>query len=499
MKRTLARTPTDESQLRQIVAGLAEGVILVGPDRAILWANASACEMHGVSAVAGLGRSAADYCKQFDLRYRNHHKVPKGSYPIERVIAREVLSNVVVVVTPRARPDALRVHRVRSLIVNNAKGKVDYFVLFLVDVTDWASAEHRFEKAFNANPAPALICRLSDLRYVKVNRGFLEMTGYASDYVLGRSVYELDVFDHAHDKAAAVEKLAAGATIPQMQAEIRMAAGDRRLVIVAGEPIEVGDEACMLFTFMDLEPRRIAEDALRQSEERFAKAFQMTPVPTLVCKAGRFELTEINEAFAAMTGRTREELIGLSLEDADFLADDKARAQMMRALHKAGSLRNAECVVRGKDDTEVDCLVSAEAVRINGTTCFLITLLDITHRKRSEAELATAIDAVMEDASWFSRSLIEKLANVRRGKPADLAPELADLSRRERDVLDLICEGLADKEIASRLGVSPSTVRNHVASVYSKLDVHRRGEAIAWARERGLFGISRRSAPRKAV
>ena len=43
-------------------------------------------------------------------------------------------------------------------------------------------------------------------------------------------------------------------------------------MVVAGQPIEVGDEPCMLFTFADLEPRRKAETALRHSEERFAKA-----------------------------------------------------------------------------------------------------------------------------------------------------------------------------------------------------------------------------------
>ncbi|MCY1456090.1 Transcriptional regulatory protein DesR [compost metagenome] len=62
-----------------------------------------------------------------------------------------------------------------------------------------------------------------------------------------------------------------------------------------------------------------------------------------------------------------------------------------------------------------------------------------------------------------------------------------DLTARERDVLELICEGLADKEIAARLKLAPNTVRNHVATVYSKLDVHSRSEAIVWARERGLF------------
>ncbi|WP_323166881.1 PAS domain-containing protein, partial [Pseudomonas bubulae] len=75
----------------------------------------------------------------------------------------------------------------------------------------------RFEKTFNANPAPAVICRLSDLRYIKVNQGFLEMTGYSRDQVSGRSVYELDVLEQAERKDLAIQRLSEGATIPQME------------------------------------------------------------------------------------------------------------------------------------------------------------------------------------------------------------------------------------------------------------------------------------------
>lgn len=112
--------------------------------------------------------------------------------------------------------------------------------------------------------------------------------------------------------------------------------------------------------------------------------------------------------------------------------------------------------------------------------------MDITERKRSELELA--IETVMQDASWFSQTLIEKLANAKRintGRLPDAS--FTDLTRRERAVLARICGGLADKEIAARLNLALNTVRNQVATAYSKLDVYNRSEAIVWARERRLF------------
>ena len=126
---------------------------------------------------------------------------------------------------------------------------------------------------------------------------------------------------------------------------------------------------------------------------------------------------------------------------------------------------------------------------ISQQPCVLTVFQDITERKRSEEELLQAIDAVMQDTSWFSRTLLEKLANIRtpRANGAD-SGALADLTAREREVLSLICQGLADSQIANRLQVSRNTVRNHLAAIYLKIDVHTRSAAVIWARERGFTG-----------
>lgn len=65
-----------------------------------------------------------------------------------------------------------------------------------------------------------------------------------------------------------------------------------------------------------------------------------------------------------------------------------------------------------------------------------------------------------------------------------------DLTEREHEVLELLVQGLSNSEIAARLGVSPNTVKNHLRSVYSKLDVSTRTAATTLAIKHGLVEIS---------
>lgn len=486
MNDRVLQTETDRRQLQQIITGLTEGVILVEPDQTILWGNEAALKMHGIDTVAGLGRNVTEYRERFKLRYRNNHSLQSGQYPIERVLAGECFTDVVVEVFPAHDNTVNWVHRVRSLVLTNHAGEPDCLALILHDATEWASAEQRFEKTFNANPAPAVICRLSDQRYIKVNLGFLEMTGYTQEQVIGRSVYELDVFENAEKRELAVERLGEGRTIPQMEADVRLPGGSLKPVVVAGQPIDIGEEACMLFTFMDLEPRRKAEGTLRQSEERFQKAFRMLPVASAVVTADEFVLLDLNDAFTVAMGYAPEDLIARSSGETGFWVGD-ARSKLAALLSGGASVRNIEFPVARKDGELIDCLVSAEKVSINQQDCVLMVWLDISERKRSEMELVSAIETVMKDASWFSKTLIEKLANVRRMNKIEMSGQLSDLTSRERDVFDALCKGQTDKEIARRLNLALNTVRNHVASIYAKLDVHSRSETVLWAREHGYF------------
>jgi PAS domain S-box-containing protein len=474
-------------QLQQLITGLDDGIVLVNFDKTILWANDRALALHGVEHLEQLGTDIGEYRKRFHLTYRNKLPVHEDDFPIERAMKGEAPRAVTIEISPTGKPDNPWTHTIRCFVIADDAGEPEYMVLIIDDETGRFEAEDRFESAFNANPAPALICRLSDLRFVRVNGGFRDMTGYADSDLVGRSVYEFDVLSGSDDREAAIKQLHAGRTISQTETDLPLPDGGTKWVIVAGQPIEIADERCMLFTFADLEPRRRAEKALEASEQRFSKAFKLSPVPTWICDPICFEFIEVNAAFVRLTGYAKEQIVGRSPLDLRLWADPLSQRNLTKALEDRNSVSGFDIQIRTQDGSPMDGLLSAEIIDINGRRSALCVMQDITERKRSEAELMTAIETVMSETSWFSRTIVDKLAALRSvTRQAPSRPRAETLSARERSVMELICKGYSDAEIAEQLSLSKNTVRNHLASIFKKIGVNRRGAAIAWARETGF-------------
>jgi len=107
----------------------------------------------------------------------------------------------------------------------------------------------------------------------------------------------------------------------------------------------------------------------------------------------------------------------------------------------------------------------------------------------SGPELADAIARVREGDAVFSPRLAGFVLDAFAGSlPAQVDPELDQLTAREREVLRLIARGYLYKEIAQRLGISAKTVEAHVSAVLRKLQLTNRHELSRWAVERRLIG-----------
>lgn len=108
-------------------------------------------------------------------------------------------------------------------------------------------------------------------------------------------------------------------------------------------------------------------------------------------------------------------------------------------------------------------------------------------KEADQDDIVRAIQAVARGEAIFSPAVARRVlgyfaaAGLRR--PVQPFPQLTE---REREVLELLARGLGNAVIASRLFISPKTVRNHVSNIFVKLQVADRAEAIVRARDAGL-------------
>lgn len=157
----------------------------------------------------------------------------------------------------------------------------------------------------------------------------------------------------------------------------------------------------------------------------------------------------------------------------------------------------------GLPDGDGTALIAELARRSRSTSILVVTVFgDEAHVVRAlqagahgyllkdtpTAEFGRAIRAVADGASPLSpqvaRYLLRRFA---RPEPGD-AQELSEpLTPREQDVLKAISQGFSVPEAARRLQVAPSTVAAHIKSIYGKLAVHSRVQAVNLARARGLI------------
>jgi DNA-binding NarL/FixJ family response regulator len=114
----------------------------------------------------------------------------------------------------------------------------------------------------------------------------------------------------------------------------------------------------------------------------------------------------------------------------------------------------------------------------------------ILSRESAPDDLLSAIYAVYDGLVLLSAATAQSLAAVYGDQPLEREDEVSEeITSRETEVLRMLAEGLVNKEIAARLGISEHTVKFHISSILDKLGASTRTEAVTLGIRRGLIPI----------
>ena len=174
---------------------------------------------------------------------------------------------------------------------------------------------------------------------------------------------------------------------PQLEEQYLRMDGSRVDVSVTAIPAPVGAAGALLVLVLDNSEKKRAEEALKVSEHRFAKAFRASLHPVVIGELETGLVVEANEAAYRIFGYSREEVAGRTTLQIGLWPSAEERARFVDLLKREGSVRNLEVKLRTKDGAFRQCILSSELIELDGKQCMVTVGNDITDRKRAEEEL----------------------------------------------------------------------------------------------------------------
>jgi DNA-binding NarL/FixJ family response regulator len=172
-----------------------------------------------------------------------------------------------------------------------------------------------------------------------------------------------------------------------------------------------------------------------------------------------------------------------------LIPEEKPDLLLIKTDHKGGDLlKMIDGIVAISPDLCVLILAGTGDVE-HYETAILAGAKGVVFEHETADTLLLAIRKVCDGETWIDRALTSKLlkqAQKQNSDDQDGADKLSSLTARELEVIELIVEGLVNNDIAERLFISPKTVRNHLTSIYGKLELTGRLKLAIYASRHGI-------------
>ena len=247
------------------------------------------------------------------------------------------------------------------------------------------------------------------------NDKFCEISQYTRDELLGQDHRLLN--SGFHPKAFFKEMWATIGRGQVWQGEIRNRRKDGGFYWVDTSIVPFLGEDGRPFQYIairtDITARRQAMDKLRQSEERFSKAFHASPDMITLSRLKDNVFVDVNASFLRCTGYTRDEVIGRTPADLNIWSDMTMARAVKKALATHGTVRDVETMGLNRAGEHFAVSYSADLVEIDGEPHTLAVIHDLRRIKQAEAEMARARDAALAAAQAKSQFLATMSHEIR--------------------------------------------------------------------------------------
>jgi PAS domain S-box-containing protein len=267
-----------------------------------------------------------------------------------------------------------------------------------------------FARIFRTSPSPMMAQSARNGLILDVNPAFERCYGYTSSQVQGR----LDDFLWAapEQREGYMQRLFAERRMDQCHVLGSRADGSVFQALISSEMGNDPQDKLIITTISDISEQVQTLERLRRSEERFAKAFKLSPLHMSITRLSDGTFLEVNRA-PGLQGLSSEAHIGRASLDIGSWPTPEAWTTFVARLQQDGRVHGLDTQMRRKNGSLVDARLWAELIELDGEPCALTCSVDITQEKRRETQLITVAQGVSaETGAAFFSALVHHLASA---------------------------------------------------------------------------------------
>ncbi len=282
-----------------------------------------------------------------------------------------------------------RIYELISVPLTNPDGNINKVAEVVIDITNRKKTEKELKNKDHLINSTSSVITTCDLNGIInfVNPSFLKLWGYENvDEVYGKHFKEFWNVEDQLDEIfgtlmnnnpwfGEIKATKKDGVIFDVQVSANLVLDDD------GNPIS------LMSSSIDITDRKLNEQRLIQSEEKFYKTFHESVVMMCISRIEDRKIVEVNKSFCKTVGYTKEEMMGKTSRELDLLFNYQEREGYLKNITKDNDIELADVKIRKKDGSFIFGLISISQITLQDSPCLLAMVTDITDRKRAEQRI----------------------------------------------------------------------------------------------------------------
>jgi two-component system cell cycle sensor histidine kinase/response regulator CckA len=249
-----------------------------------------------------------------------------------------------------------------------------------------SASEARYRRLFETAQDGILILDAHSGMIIDVNPFLVNLLDYPREEFVGKTLWDIGPFKQIEASKAAFRQLQDKEYVRYDNLPLEARSGRLVNVEFVSNVYGVNGKSVIQCNIRDITARRRAEEELRKSEERFGKAFRLSPLAITISTEREGRYLDVNEAFLLMLGYKRGDVIGRTAAELSFWTRPSHRLEMLRKLQEGGRVTGLHTQYTTSEGEIREAEVSAELIELEGQSCVLAITRDITEGQRLEAQ-----------------------------------------------------------------------------------------------------------------